>query len=351
MENATILIPDISGFTEFMAKTEIRHSAHIINELLEVIVQSNQEDFHLSEIEGDAVLFYKKGKAIERDLLLAQCIAMYRNFHTQLKVIERDSICRCGACTTASDLTLKFIVHYGEIQEIKISNFLKASGLDMIVAHRLLKNKIDTHEYILLSEPYCKNGGEADQEIVLDWKKDAENYDSIGKVDFEYCYLTDLKKEIPLPPNPPEPPKPAPNAKSLEIEINASQSAVYQNLIDTEKRNIWVTGMTELKYEPLTERAGFHHYCLTDGVGIDHTVVEAKFEEKEITYIEKVVIRKNGLTAWDYYKVEKLDENRTRFSIRFAFEKRNIKSWFLERLIIRRLKKDFKNFKEMCEEV
>ena len=34
-EQATILIPDISGYTEFVSKTEIDHSSHVLNHLLE----------------------------------------------------------------------------------------------------------------------------------------------------------------------------------------------------------------------------------------------------------------------------------------------------------------------------
>ena len=56
-EQAIILIPDISGFTGFTGATEIDHAAHIITELLELIVASNETDFTLAEIEGDAVLF------------------------------------------------------------------------------------------------------------------------------------------------------------------------------------------------------------------------------------------------------------------------------------------------------
>ncbi len=119
MTTATILIPDISGFTDFLTQTEIKHSSHIINELLEGIIQSNNLGLHLSEVEGDAVLFYKKGRAIPKSALVEQCSAMYQHFHTQLKIIERDSICRCGACSSASNLTLKFIAHFGNIQEIQ----------------------------------------------------------------------------------------------------------------------------------------------------------------------------------------------------------------------------------------
>ncbi len=72
-EQAIILIPDISGFTDFTSTTEIDHSAHIITELLELIVASNETGFTLAEIEGDAVLFYRKGSPLQREQLVNQC--------------------------------------------------------------------------------------------------------------------------------------------------------------------------------------------------------------------------------------------------------------------------------------
>jgi len=54
-QNALIFIPDISGFTKFVNETEISHSQHIIQELLETIVNSNTLGLSLSEIEGGAV--------------------------------------------------------------------------------------------------------------------------------------------------------------------------------------------------------------------------------------------------------------------------------------------------------
>ena len=49
-ERAIILIPDISGFTGFTGATEIDHAAHIITELLELIVASNETAFTLAEL-------------------------------------------------------------------------------------------------------------------------------------------------------------------------------------------------------------------------------------------------------------------------------------------------------------
>ena len=95
-ESATILLPDISGYTESLTKTELVHSSHIINELLEAILAANSGDFVLSKVEGDALLLYHKGKPLEADALVRQCLSMFESFHTQLKIIERDSICQCG---------------------------------------------------------------------------------------------------------------------------------------------------------------------------------------------------------------------------------------------------------------
>ena len=53
MENKGLLfIPDISGFTQFVSETEIEHSRLIIQELLEILIDSNQTGLEISEIEG-----------------------------------------------------------------------------------------------------------------------------------------------------------------------------------------------------------------------------------------------------------------------------------------------------------
>ncbi|MEK7255775.1 MAG: DUF2652 domain-containing protein, partial [Bacteroidota bacterium] len=221
MSTATILIPDISGFTEFLTHTEIKHSSHIINELLEVIIANNPLGFHLSEVEGDAVLFYKKGDPVPVEALVKQCLTMYRNFHQQLKIIERDSICQCGACSSASELTLKFIAHFGELTEIKVANFVKGTGADMIVAHRLLKNGIEKHEYLLLSKPYLSSSGSAPVLLTpLFWQSGTEEYSSIGKVDYEFANLSDLRASVPDPPPLALPPSPLPNAREISIELD-----------------------------------------------------------------------------------------------------------------------------------
>jgi len=150
--NTTIFFPDISGFTEFVTETEIEHGRHIIAALLEEIIKSNYLKFVVSEIEGDAILFYKGDSNPDLNELLSLSLEVYKKFHDLLKILDDSTHCSCGACSTIHRLKLKFIIHFGEVRTIKIHNFEKLYGLDVIIAHRLLKNDIDYKEYILITQ-------------------------------------------------------------------------------------------------------------------------------------------------------------------------------------------------------
>ena len=65
MENRGLLfIPDISGFSRFVNAVELEHSRFIIQQLLEVLLRANDSGLQISEIEGDAILFYQFGEPV-----------------------------------------------------------------------------------------------------------------------------------------------------------------------------------------------------------------------------------------------------------------------------------------------
>ena len=108
MQNRGLLfIPDISGFTRFVTEMEIEHSRFIIQELLEVLIDANQLGLEVSEIEGDAILFYKFGGTPEMDKLYEQVAKMFCEFHRHLIIYEHRRLCQCKACRSAINLTLK----------------------------------------------------------------------------------------------------------------------------------------------------------------------------------------------------------------------------------------------------
>lgn len=147
-----LFIPDISGFTNFIHTTEIKHSQHIISELLELLIDCNDLDMELAEIEGDALFFFKLNQIPNLDELLTQIKKSFLRFHHHLQLYENKRICQCGACTTASELDLKFVVHIGSFEFIEVKGKRKPLCECVITVHRLLKNKINSDEYILITK-------------------------------------------------------------------------------------------------------------------------------------------------------------------------------------------------------
>ncbi len=197
MDNSGLLfIPDISGFTKFVNETEIEHSRYIIGELLQNIVNSNEMGLTLSEIEGDAVLFYRHGKVPSLEEIYRQVESMFCNFQKQLKNYETRRACQCSACIAAKNLSLKIITHYGEFSSYNVNKYSKLIGKDVIVAHQLLKNDIDLHEYWLVTNNlFNENKIEANLPQWVSWEQGNKQTEE-GAVNYHYSLLSQLKENV-----------------------------------------------------------------------------------------------------------------------------------------------------------
>ena len=60
-QHGYLVIADISGYTSFVAKTELEHSQEILSELLELLVSRFAPTMTISKLEGDAVFAYSHG--------------------------------------------------------------------------------------------------------------------------------------------------------------------------------------------------------------------------------------------------------------------------------------------------
>ena len=127
-DHSFLFIPDISGFTRFVNTTEISHSQHIISELLELIIDSDELGLEVSEVEGDAVMFFGKGSVPSPEAIMDQVKKTFIKFHEHLSLYETQRICQCGACSTASELSLKFVAHCGQMQIITVKGGEKPYG-------------------------------------------------------------------------------------------------------------------------------------------------------------------------------------------------------------------------------
>jgi hypothetical protein len=142
-----IFIPDISGFTNFVKNIDIDLGVSITSDLLNEIIDNNPLDLDISEIEGDAVLYYKLGKPIPLQQIFNGFQHMYEAFDNKY---QRWKL----LYNIQADLSLKLIVHYGDIIVYDIKGFKKLYGETVIESHRLLKNGSDATEYMLITEDY-----------------------------------------------------------------------------------------------------------------------------------------------------------------------------------------------------
>ncbi|MDM0025233.1 DUF2652 domain-containing protein [Variovorax saccharolyticus] len=194
--NVLFFIPDISGFTQFVTETEMSHSQHIIQELLELLVDADELGLEVSEFEGDAVLFFRTGMPPSLAELLAQAKKMFMDFHAHLKKIESLRVCQCGACSSVSRLSLKFVAHLGPARTMQVKGHSKFIGKSIIVAHRLLKNSVPESEYLLVSQELVDQlaDGAATGEL---FETGSTSYEAIGEIAYRHHsmvpYLIDAK--------------------------------------------------------------------------------------------------------------------------------------------------------------
>ena len=350
-----IFIPDISGFTRFVNDTEIQHSQHIIEELLEVLLESNTLNLEVSEIEGDAILFYRTGDPPDPDQMSDQIRQMFINFHSYIQVIERDTICQCGACRTASRLTLKFFVHFGECGISKIREHTKLMGKNVILAHRIMKNDVKSDEYLMMTNDFVKLHEFSKMKEEMNWSKIKEgkiSYDHIGEVCYYYIELSSLRSQI-------KPIKPAPDAEkfpnpiTFSTQINASREFVYRVVIDLTQRTNWSEGLKKITYdEKEIPRIGSKHICDLSAGLVELETVQNKRDDKKIEYAERATKSYLLPKATTFFILENIGEH-TKITMEFHYKKLFLIGWIIDLIFRKNLEASFKksaqNLKNFCE--
>lgn len=184
MEHGFIVLGDVSGYGEFIASTELDHSREILGELLGGLCESAPGNLTVAQIEGDAVFWLCDEDATGLvDLLNDKFV----EFHRRLRFIILASICSCRACASAGSLSLKFVVHRGAYVRQRVAGSDHFVGNDIVLAHRLLKNSVPSHEYILLTEDALAALAPSDS------VPHEERIEHIGLVRCAYIELSDLR--------------------------------------------------------------------------------------------------------------------------------------------------------------
>ena len=318
MENKGLLfIPDISGFTRFINETEIDHSRLIIQELLELLINANNLGLEISEIEGDAILFYKFGESPRLDELYRQVEKMFCDFHRQLMAYDYRRFCQCKACSSAINLTLKVITHYGEFTGYNVKNFQKLIGKDIIVAHQLLKNDIEQHEYWLITDSMLQSNPPPGFAEWMQWSSSAKQTEN-GEIAFRYTQLSPLKNRVQ--------PELIPQlhlAKKIKMishskEYDANIIALFHASGDFAYRRWWKTGVKAVEeVSHFLPRVGMRCRCLMENGESFIYASSYSFSPERIEFSETDETD-NSTT---YYTLEKLNEDRTKLTIDYYLPK------------------------------
>jgi len=180
-----LLILDISGYTEFMMSTSqaLEHGQALITELIEAIIQKIEAPFRVSKLEGDAIFLYaakdtEQWEEAKRNI--GENLIQFLEVFLEKRMEMASAVtckCWCGACENVGQLKLKIIGHSGEALFYKIADFYELAGIDVIIAHRLLKNSIEAHQYILLTEQGFRDAVLPENIKVI---KSEEHYPVIG---------------------------------------------------------------------------------------------------------------------------------------------------------------------------
>ncbi len=233
---------DISGYTSFVAGTELEHAHDILSDLLQTVCKAIVQLLTIHKLEGDAVFAYvPEGKITRGETLVELIESTYLAFRDRQLAIKRATTCSCKACTNIPSLDLKFICHCGEYILQRIANITEMVGSDVNLVHRLSKNHVSEatgwRAYVMFTER-CLN--KLDLQIANPFEC-IETYEHLGQVktfnlDLHRRYQELLaarrvvisESEADL---------------ILHVDFPTPPAIAWEWLLDPVKRNLWGNGV------------------------------------------------------------------------------------------------------------
>ncbi|HXD09017.1 MAG TPA: DUF2652 domain-containing protein [Anaerolineales bacterium] len=237
-QHGYLVIADISGYTSFVAKTELEHSHEILSDLLELLVGKFQPLMTISKLEGDAVFAYALENVFSRGETLIEFIeSTYVAFRDKQVSMKRATTCTCNACRNIPSLDLKFFAHHGDFIVQSVANIRELVGSDVNLIHRLTKNHIAEttgwRAYMMFTEKCLEH-----LDLSLDdTHVQMEEYEHLGEIKTynidlhkRYQEITDTRRIMI-------------NEKDadlvVEIDFPTPPAVTWEWLQDPVKRNTW----------------------------------------------------------------------------------------------------------------
>ena len=195
-EDGVLVLADISGFTAFVTTTELEHGPPIIAELLEEVMGQLSPPLEIQEVEGDAVFALGPDRVLAPPATLLDVLEdAFVAFKSRQRRLRADESCSCRACRSVGSLDLKIVAHHGRFLRQMVGNRSQAAGVNVLLAHRLLKNDlVGRRGYLLLTEAALRWAGVDPTRAGL--VAHMERYEHFGDV---RCFVKQLGTPAALP--------------------------------------------------------------------------------------------------------------------------------------------------------
>ena len=185
-----LLLADISGFTSFVAQTEIDHAHLALSFLLETIMEKISSLLIIFQLEGDAVFAYLEERQLQEGQSLLKLIDQtYLAFREKALALYSQATCPCKACRALPTLDLKFLVHHGDFIIRQVAGVQHLLGTDVNLLHRLSKNHVTESTGWKGYALFTNQGLEHLQTDKSSFLQQTESYEHLGVVE---TYVRDM---------------------------------------------------------------------------------------------------------------------------------------------------------------
>jgi uncharacterized protein YndB with AHSA1/START domain len=334
-QHGYLLLADISGYTSYVASTELTHSQDILSELLELIIERFKPLLTIAKIEGDAIFAYSPETKIPRGEAILELIeSTYLAFRSRRDAAHRRTTCTCNACSNIPNLDLKFISHHGDYFVQDIAGTKELVGSDVNLIHRLLKNRVSEstgwRAYALFTEHVLRH---------LDVQPDdlyecIESYEHLGQVRTLSMDLHGRYKEIMHARRVMITPEEAHHV--FEYIYNAPPSVIWEWFNDPVKRGKWMhSEIVPILRVRGRSGAGARNHCVH---GKNQVIVEDILDMHPYDYFTVSHSPPGWPTALLMtHQFNQSESRKTRFVLTFKAEIPHAPEWFKKwfcRLII-----------------
>lgn len=185
IEEGFLLVADITGYTSYLSRSELDHAQEALTALLNLLIEHTRPPLVISRLAGDAVISYGLSATfVQAQTFLEMIEDTYVAFRRAIELMVLNTTCVCNACRNLPSLDLKFFVHFGVFGIQRIDAHDELIGSDVILLHRLLKNRVTevtgVAAYTLYTDSAIRRLGLEDATTSM--ASHQEEYEHVGEV-------------------------------------------------------------------------------------------------------------------------------------------------------------------------